>query len=85
MLLPWGLLGLLCVLVVWPFGTALDWVLVQIVTPVAFGWSFSLQPNWTHYPALLLMRFGCLLLAVVLPGIRLLRASPALMLREEAT
>jgi len=84
-LAQWGLLGLLCLLVVWPFGTALAWVLAQIVTPVAFGWSFSLQPNWTHYPTLVLMTFGCLLLAVVLPGIRLLRTSPALMLREEVT
>jgi putative ABC transport system permease protein len=84
-LAQWGLLGLLCVIVVWPMGTALAWVLAAVVTPVAFGWSFGLQLDWQHYPVLLMLAFSCLFLAVLLPGVRLLRVSPGEVLKEEAT
>jgi putative ABC transport system permease protein len=83
LLVQWGLLGLLCVLLVWPLGTALAWVLAAVVTPVAFGWSFALQFHWQHYLVLLLLAFGCLTLAVLLPSLRLLAASPGELLRDE--
>jgi putative ABC transport system permease protein len=83
--LQWGLLGLLCVLLVWPFGTLLAWILSAVVTPVAFGWSFALQPDWRHLPALVLTAVGALVLAILLPSLRLVKASPAHLLREQTT
>ncbi len=83
LLLQWGLLGLLCMLLVWPFGTLLAGFLARVVTPVAFGWSFALQLEWQHYAVLALVAAACLVLAVVLPSLRLLTTSPATMLREE--
>jgi len=85
LLLQWGLLGLLCMVLVWPFGTLLAAYLAAIVTPVAFGWSFPLRLEWLHYLVLAALAAGCLLLAVLLPSLRLLRTSPAAMLREQAT
>jgi len=82
LLLQWGLLGLFCVALVWPFGSLLAWVLAAVVTPVAFGWSFALQPEWTYLPMLALLGIGSLLLAVLLPSLQLLRASPGQLLRE---
>lgn len=84
LLAQWGLLGLLCMVLVWPFGTLLAGYLAAVVTPVAFGWGFPLQVEWTHYLELALWACGSLLLAVVLPSMRLLRASPAVLLREQA-
>ena len=81
----WGLLGLLCMAVVWPFGAILAAYLAGIVTPVAFGWSFPLLFSWPHYLQLAATAAGALVLAVLLPSIRLLRASPAALLREQAT
>ncbi|MEJ2402092.1 MAG: ABC transporter permease [Xanthomonadales bacterium] len=81
----WGLLGLLCMAVVWPFGAVLAAYLAGIVTPVAFGWSFPLVFAWGHYLELAATASGALVLAVLLPSIRLLRASPAALLREQAT
>jgi putative ABC transport system permease protein len=81
--LQWGLLGLLCMVLVWPFGTILAYYLAAIVTPVAFGWSFPLQLEWPHYLLLALLASACLVLAVLLPSVRLLRTSPAAMLREQ--
>ena len=43
LLLQWGMLGLLCMVLVWPLGTLLAAYLGMVVTPVAFGWSFPLQ------------------------------------------
>lgn len=83
LLTQWGLLGLLCMVLVWPFGTILAGYLAGVVTPVAFGWSFALQLEWRHYGLLALLAAACLLLAVALPSFRLLRISPAAMLREE--
>ena len=80
----WGLLGLLCVVFVWPFGILLAAYLSGVVTPVAFGWSFPLKADWPHYLELALWACGSLLLAVALPSLRLLRASPAVLLRERA-
>jgi len=52
---------------------------------VAFGWSFSLQPDWPHYLALAVSAAAALILAVLVPSLRLLRASPSSLLREQAT
>ncbi len=84
LLLQWGLLGLFCIVLVWPFGSLLAWVLAAVVTPVAFGWSFALQPEWSYLPMLALLAVGSLLLAVLLPSLQLLRASPGQLLRERA-
>jgi putative ABC transport system permease protein len=84
LLLQWGLLGLFCVVLVWPFGLLLAWVLAGAVTPVAFGWSFALQPEWSYLPLLALLAIGSLLLAVLLPSLQLLRVSPGQLLREHA-
>ena len=84
LLMQWGLLGLLCMIMVWPFGTLLAAYLAAVVTPVAFGWSFPLQLDWAHYFELVLWACGSLVLAVLLPSLRLLRASPAVLLRERA-
>jgi len=83
LLLQWGVLGLLCMVLVWPFGTALAAYLAAVVTPVAFGWSFPLQLEWPHYLVLAALAAGCLMLAVILPSLRLLHTSPAAMLREQ--
>jgi putative ABC transport system permease protein len=85
LLLQWGLLGLLCMALVWPFGTVLAGYLAGIVTPIAFGWSFPLSLEWLHYGVLALLAAACLVLAVALPSLQLLRTSPAAMLREQAT
>ena len=84
LLLQWGLLGLLCLLLVWPFGTGLAGYLVHVVTPVAFGWSFPLRLEWAPYLALAGLALAALAAAVGLPSLRLLRTSPAAMLREQA-
>ncbi|NNL00229.1 MAG: FtsX-like permease family protein [Xanthomonadales bacterium] len=83
LMLQWGMLGLLCMVLVWPFGTALAGYLAAVVTPTAFGWSFSLQPEWRHYLVLAALAAGCLMLAVILPSLRLLTTSPAAMLRQQ--
>jgi putative ABC transport system permease protein len=85
LLSQWGLLGLLCMSLVWPFGTLLAAYLAGVVTPVAFGWSFPLRPEWPHYVELAVLATAALVLAVLLPSLRLLRASPASLLREQAT
>jgi ABC-type antimicrobial peptide transport system permease subunit len=85
LVLQWGLLGLLCMVLVWPFGTVLAGYLVGIVTPIAFGWSFPLSLEWLHFGVLALLAAACLVLAVALPSLQLLRTSPAAMLREQAT
>ena len=84
LLSQWGLLGLLCMVLVWPFGTVLAAYLAAIVTPVAFGWSFPLRPDWQHYVVLAGLASASLMLAVTLPSFRLLKASPAALLREQA-
>lgn len=84
LLLQWGLLGLLCMVMVWPFGTVLAGYLAGVVTPVAFGWSFPLRLEWSHYLVLAALASACLVLAVALPSLRLLRTSPAAMMREQA-
>jgi putative ABC transport system permease protein len=84
LLLQWGLLGLLCMVLVWPFGAALAGYLTYVVTPVAFGWSFPLRLQWAHYFVLAGIAVTALALAVILPSLRLLRTSPAAMLREQA-
>jgi len=83
LLLQWSMLGLLCMVLVWPFGTLLAAYLAMVVTPVAFGWSFSLHPEWSHYIILVALAICCMTLAVVLPSLRLLQVSTAAMLREQ--
>jgi putative ABC transport system permease protein len=83
LLLQWGLLGVLCMALVVPFGAILSYYLAAIVTPVAFGWSFPLRLEWSHYLVLATLASACLVLAVLLPSLRLLRISPAAMLREQ--
>ena len=83
LLLQWGLLGLLCMVLVWPLGTLLAAYLGLVVTPAAFGWSFPLQLDWLHYLVLAAMAAASLMLAVILPSLRLLYTSPAAMLREQ--
>jgi putative ABC transport system permease protein len=84
LLLQWGLLGLLCMVLVWPFGTLLAGYLATVVTPVAFGWSFALRPEWSHFVTLAVIAAAALMVAVLLPSLRLLKTSPAEMLREDA-
>jgi putative ABC transport system permease protein len=84
LLLQWGLLGLLCMVLVWPFGAALAAYLTWVVTPVAFGWSFPLRLQWVHHLALAAVTVAALAAAVILPSLRLLRTSPAALLREQA-
>ncbi|MFK7829586.1 MAG: FtsX-like permease family protein [Congregibacter sp.] len=83
LLCQWGLLGAICMLLVWPFGAALAWYLAAVVTPVAFGWSFPLQIELAPYARLAVLATAALVLAVALPSLRLLRVSPAAMLREQ--
>lgn len=83
LLLQWGMLGVLCMALVWPFGTALAAYLGAVVTPAAFGWSFPLRVEWLHYLVLAALAAICLVMAVILPSMRLLRTSPAAMLREQ--
>jgi len=84
LLLQWGVLGLLCMLLVWPFGALLAGYLASVITPVAFGWSFPLHWDFSHYVMLAVLAVGSMTLAVVLPTLRLLRISPAAMLRERS-
>jgi len=81
--LQWGLLGIFCMVLVWPFGTMLAAYLGTVVTPAAFGWSFPLLVEWQHYLVLALLASCCLIAAVFLPSLQLLRTSPAAMLREQ--
>ena len=83
LLIQWGMLGLLCMALVWPLGTLLAGYLGAVVTPAAFGWSFALQLDWQHYLVLAALASGSLMLAVILPSLRLLYTSPAAMLREQ--
>ncbi len=84
LLLQWGVLGLLAMVLVWPFGTLLAAYLAGVVTPVAFGWSFPLVLAWTPLFLLAFTAIVCLLLAVLLPSLRLLRSSPADLLRWQS-
>lgn len=68
---------------VWPFGAMLAAYLGTVVTPAAFGWSFPLLVEWQHYVVLTLLASGCLIAAVIVPSLQLLRTSPAAMLREQ--
>jgi len=79
----WGMLGLLCMVLVWPLGTLLAGYLGMVVTPAAFGWSFPLRLEWQHYLVLAVLAAASLVLAVLLPSLRLLFASPAALLREQ--
>jgi len=83
LLAQWGMLGLLCMVLVWPLGTLLSGYLGMVVTPVAFGWSFPLQLEWRHYVMLAVLASASLVLAVILPSLRLLFTSPAALLREQ--
>lgn len=84
LLLQWGLLGLLSMVLVWPFGTLLAGYLAGVVTPVAFGWSFPLVVETAPFVALAATAVACLLLAVLLPSLRLLRTSPGDLLRWQS-
>jgi putative ABC transport system permease protein len=83
LILQWGMLGLLCMVLVWPFATILAAYLGNVVTPAAFGWSFPLKPEWQHYLVLSALAATCLMTAVLLPSLRLLKTSAAVMLREQ--
>ena len=83
LLAQWGMLGLLCMVLVWPLGTLLAGYLGMVVTPAAFGWSFPLQLEWQHYLVLAALAAVSLMLAVILPSLRLLFTSPATLLREQ--
>ena len=82
--LQWGLLGLLCLLLVWPFGVALAAYLIHVVTPIAFGWSFPLRLELAPYLELSALALVALAAAISLPSLRLLRTPPAALLREQA-
>ncbi len=84
LLLQWGVLGLLAMVLVWPFGTLLAAYLAGVVTPIAFGWSFPLVLAWTPLLLLAGTAIACLILAVLLPSLRLLRSSPADLLRWQS-
>jgi putative ABC transport system permease protein len=83
LLCQWGVMGTICTLLVWPFGSALAWYLASVVTPVAFGWSFPLLLEFAPYLRLAALATAALVLAVAVPSFRLLRVSPAAMLREQ--
>lgn len=83
LLAQWGMLGLLCMVLVWPLGTLLAGYLGMVVTAAAFGWSFPLQLEWQHYLVLAALSAASLMLAVLLPSLRLLFTSPASLLREQ--
>ncbi|GGA79469.1 ABC transporter permease [Neiella marina] len=78
----WSLLALLSMSIVWPFGTLLAWVLASLVTPLAFGWSFSTELVWQHYPILALLALVCVVIATLWPSWRLHRVSIASLLKE---
>jgi len=82
--LQWGVLGLLSMVLVWPFGTLLAGYLAGVVTPVAFGWSFPLVVQAAPLLGLAVTAIACLLLAVALPSLRLLRTSPGDLLRWQS-
>ena len=84
LLAQWGLLGLLCLAMVWPFGMLLAGYLSMVVTPAAFGWSFPLKIDGSRYLELAAWALASLFFAVLLPSFRLLRASPAALLRENS-
>lgn len=84
LLLQWGVLGLLSMVLVWPFGVLLAGYLAGVVTPVAFGWSFPLIIEPGPFLALTVTAVLCLLLAVVLPSLRLLRTTPGDLLRWQS-
>lgn len=78
----WGALATSCGLLVLPFSLALAWYLAGVVTPVAFGWSFPTVVDLAPYLRLLGLALLSVLIAVALPSVRLLQASPAYLLRE---
>ncbi|MBD1390476.1 ABC transporter permease [Neiella sp. HB171785] len=78
----WSLLALLSMIIVWPFGTLLAWVLASLVTPLAFGWSFSTELVWQHYPVLAVLALACVVVATLWPSWRLHRVSIASLLKE---
>ena len=82
--MQWLILTGICLVVVWPFGLLLAALLGYVVTPVAFGWSFPLIADVAHLPSLMLTAVVCVLAAVALPGWRLMRATPAQLLKEGA-
>lgn len=84
LLLQWGVLGLLSMVLVWPFGALLAGYLAGVVTPVAFGWSFPLVVLPGPFLALAGTAVGCLLLAVLLPSLRLLGTTPGDLLRWQS-
>ena len=81
--IQWGMIGLLILLLVWPFGQALAWLLTAIVTPAAFGWRFPAQLYLQHYSALAAITFSALFLATLWPAIRLARANLIAQLKAE--
>ncbi len=83
LILQWGLIGGCCTLLVWPFGLSLAWYLSAVVTPAAFGWSFPLRLELAPYLQLAGVACIAVILAVAVPSLRLLRVSPAAMLREQ--
>ena len=80
----WGLLGLLCIILVWPFGVALAGYLSSVVTPVAFGWSFPLVISGGHFLSLIAVAAISLVVAVALPSLRLVQTTPAALLRANS-
>jgi putative ABC transport system permease protein len=84
LLLQWSVLGLLCMVLVWPFGALLAAYLANVVTPAAFGWSFPLRLEWGHYLVLAGLAAGSMTMAVLLPSLKLLRISPGALLREQS-
>ena len=80
----WSVFALLCVVVVIPFGWLLAGVLSHVVTPIAFGWSFPLVLDWTHYPILLATAWVGVMLAVLVPNWRLLNTNVSSLLQEAA-
>ena len=85
LILQWGLLGLLAMVLVGPFGALLAAYLASVVTPVAFGWSFPLLWSWPSLMTLAITAALAMMLAVLLPALQLLRATPAVHLRKAST
>ncbi len=85
LILQWGLLGLLAMVLVGPFGALLAAYLASVVTPVAFGWSFPLLWSWPSLMTLAITAALAMMLAVLLPAMQLLRATPAVHLRKAST
>ena len=77
------LMSLFPILLAWPLGAALAWVLINVVNLNSFGWTFSYYWPWFDILITCALALGAGLLASGLPWWLARRQSIALALREE--